>query len=236
LPAADGPGVKHLSQETVMSKRFHWLAGFAMLACFTGSVRADDQADIKQSAKTFAQALAKGDADGAKNEMVRTDDTDSMIDAITPIVAGRLKLDKALIAKFGEDGAKKVAGGVGVNQSMADWAHHVDDADVKVDGNSATVLRKQDPNAPAAAQGRDNSLHMKKVDGKWKVDLSAAPNIEKTKQAIPMMQAMGKVMSDTADDVDAGKYKTPVEVSAAMKEKMVAAARAVGRPAARPAK
>ncbi|MDB5304856.1 MAG: hypothetical protein JWM97_2405 [Phycisphaerales bacterium] len=219
-----------------------WLVGLAVLVCFAGSVRAGDESEIKQTAKSFAQAMSKGDADGARKYMVRTDDTDAMIDALTPVVAGRLKLDKALTSKFGEEGIKGVSGGIGMNQAMTQYADHVDDADVKIDGNRATVSRKPDAdNKPAAAAAaRDNALHMKKVDGDWKVDMTSLQNLQKLKQQIPMMQAMGKVMTDLADEVDGGKYKTVAEVNVAMKQKMLATfqgmARQGGRPGAAPAK
>jgi ketosteroid isomerase-like protein len=230
------------SQEQIMFYFSRWLAAFAVLACFSGLVRAGDESDIKATAKSFAEALSKGDADAAKQQMVRTDDTDSMIDAITPVIAGRLKLDKALVDKFGKDAVKGVSGGIGMNQAMTQYADHVEDADVKIDGDTATVSRKPDADKKPApgGQSRDSSLHMKKVDGNWKVDLTSVQDIQKTKERIPMMQAMGKVFTELADEVDGGKYKTVAEVNGAMRQKMVATfgggGRQGGRPGATPVK
>lgn len=78
---------------------------------------------------------------------------------------------------------------------------------VKIDNDTATV-------------GPDWKL--KKVDGAWKVtDLMASPGAKKA--ATTLFPAMSAVMNEALPEIEAGKYKTPQEMEAAMRPRLQAA-------------
>ena len=69
---------------------------------------------------------------------------------------------------------------------------------------------------------------MKRVGGKWKVDISSMGKDPKQTEAMmtqlgSMFIGMAKAMNETTSDVNAGKYKTVKEAQAGMQGKMMAA-------------
>ena len=204
----------------------------AVVACTCGTGRANDDSDIRATVKSYLEStMIKCDADTAKKQTVRSDDSDAIIDAMVAIASGRLKLNKAMVGRFGEGPAKTLKGAKSTEEMMALLSHDLDSTDVKIDTDEAIISRKSSAAGPY-------SLHLKKKNGGWKIDLSLIPNFDETKRQSPMLHAVGKVMADLAVEVDADKYKTIEEVNTAMKQRMSAAyqSQQVPHPGAEPGK
>jgi len=95
---------------------------------------------------------------------------------------------------------------------MPDLVAEIKKNEIKVDGDSAVMIDKNKPD-------EKDPLKFKKVDGKWKVDLSTLKD-EATKGAPP---GFVKNLNDMADDINADKYKTVQDAAQAFQAKMTGA-------------
>lgn len=194
-----------------------WIAPLLAIGLFASGARASDESDIKSAAKDFAVAFSQGNAAEAKAHATSDDTTVAVIESIAPVVAASLKLHDASVEKFGKDGEQVVQNPA---RGISDWSKHADDAVVKVQGNTATL--SENPGASDAAP-KGQPLHLKKVGGKWKVDLSSFPNGQKLKQQAPALNATATAYSEAADEVKAGKYQSAAEARLAVAQKVRAA-------------
>ena len=190
------------------------------------AARASAESDVKDAAKAFATGLGSGDADQAKQNASSDPNTVAIIDGLAPIVAASHKLHDAAVDKFGKDGERLTQNPGG---TMSEWSKRADQAVVKINGDNATLSAP--PTAQSGDKGSTNAqaqtqpqpLHLKKQDGKWKVDLSDTPNAQAMKQQAPLFKAMAKAMTETADEVKAGKYQNVTQAQAALRQKTAAA-------------
>src|SRR5207302_4443487 len=123
---------------------------------------------------------------------------------LSELAGNRNKLREAATAKFGAEDATKMTG----KSSPDEMAKQIDAAQVKEDGDSATINNKDDAR---------NSLKLKRSNGEWKIDLGDA-----AKQA-PFIKALGGVMADVAGEISDGKYKTADDAMSAMSTKSMMA-------------
>src|SRR6202030_608941 len=96
--------------------------------------------------KVYGQAMREGDAATAKRAVTNVDPR--VIDALAALGASRLRAIDAAVAKFGDDG-KTVAGGSALPYGE-EFDKMLDDADVKIDGDTATVTQKAKDAVPIA--------------------------------------------------------------------------------------
>lgn len=174
----------------------------AFLICVAGCSKGD-LSTPKGAAKSFANAIERGDADGAK--AASTGGDPKTIEGLAKMGGSMKKLRDAAVSKFGEQG-KSMAGADG----MGDMSKKVDEATEKIDGDTATL---QSP-------GKSEPLKLKKVSGEWRVDVSEmfGPAFA---MGAGMFDSMSKAASDTADEINAGKYKTAAEAQQAFQQKMM---------------
>jgi hypothetical protein len=161
------------------------------------------------AAKSFVDALEKGNADAAKAAAVATPEQATALEAMSEAMSGFRKLNEAAVARWGEAG-KQVAGDM---QDM-DISAKLDKATVSVEGDTAT-LRTEDE--------EDEPLKLRRVDGQWKVDLSAMMGDEDISQAVPMFRAMGKAAREVGGEIAEGKFQTAEEAQQAMAMRMLGA-------------
>ncbi|HEY2587948.1 MAG TPA: hypothetical protein VGI81_19550 [Tepidisphaeraceae bacterium] len=118
------------------------------------------------------------------------------------------KLQDASVARFGDQGKNLTGGGNGPD--FSEWSKKIDEATVKQEGDAATLTQK-DSGEP---------LKLKKINGEWKVDVSPMTS-EMASMGTAMIDSMSKAASETADEIKAGKYKTPQEAQQALSSKMM---------------
>lgn len=189
--------------------RFNSIKTPALLAClvlFAAQVRAADEP--KDVAVAFAKTIKSGDKKAAHDLCVGTPEQIKTIDTLIDMMSTILKFKDACDKKFGADNllSKNMAGG------MPDIAVEAAKAEYKVEGDTATAVDKAKPD-------EKNPMKLKKTDGTWKVDLaSMGDDAAQAAQAAPMM----KIMAETTEEINAGKYKTVEEAAVAFGTKMQA--------------
>ena len=185
---------------------------------------AADLSDPKAAARSFAQAMVANDSAALHAAAVGTDEQWSMIKALSDLLAGQKQLSDAATAKFGKDAAMMPQ-----QNPIKDLDEKLKDADVAVNGDEATITFK---NTNAAAPSRP--MKLKKDGGDWKVDL-ASMNMGRNANMTPdRLEKVAQVMTETADEVVAGKYATMMEAQQAMGKKLTALMRPASAPATKP--
>ena len=87
----------------------------------------------------------------------------------------------------------------------------------KIEGDTATITS-------ANPEQQREPMKLKKVDGKWKVDMSSmkADNMDNP-QTAKMLQVMSDAAKATATEVEQGKYTSAEEAKKAMGQKIIPA-------------
>jgi hypothetical protein len=206
-----------------------------LAACFVlmsaSFVRADSKPDLsspKKAAAAFALALQAGDLDTVKASSIGDADDYKLMQSVTSAMAAVHQLHQAAVTKFGAEEAKKLATGETDNANVA---QQVEASDEKVDADSATILEKGKPES--------NTVHLKRVNGDWRVDLTDFPQKQEMRQIVPMLDAMRIVMAQSAADVLAGHYKNVDEAALSVRQRRDTLMAAVAKqqiPQTRPAK
>jgi hypothetical protein len=91
---------------------------------------------------------------------------------------------------------------------------------VDIKGNAATIRVKP---KQGQQQQQGQPLSLKRADGQWKVDLSDVLGVDTLKARAPQLQAITRAMSDTADEIKAGKYASVPDAKVALSNKVMAA-------------
>ena len=152
----------------------------------------------------FANALLAGDNAAIRATSVGSDEDYTAAEAMGLLVSSLRKLSDAAAARYGPDNAISAAS-ANLNLAVA-----LRDADVKVDGETATVFRK---NNPAAAQAK--LVHR---DGRWRVDLASLPKADMAQIAVAA-PIVNKAATELAAEIAAGRYKTAADTLAASQRK-----------------
>ena len=184
---------------------------------------AADLSSPKAAAMTFAKAVEAGDVQAAKAAAINEGENAQLIETLTEVAANVNKLRDAAKAKFGDGAAEQF---VGNRKPLEEMSKQLDKAEVKQDGDSATISSADQP----------GSTKLKKIGSDWKVDLAASlkdsPQSAQIFQQLPFLKAIGVAMGETAGEISADKYKTVDEAKQAMQAKMMAAMATMRRPAA----
>lgn len=198
------------------------LCALLVLASATAFARAGDKDDIKESIKSLAVALNNGDGPTAKKHVVSDDNNQKLIETLTKVTKANRDLQDAAVAKFGDEG--KTLGGNRMGPKAPQFDKDFDDAQITVNGDTATVTGKAEGNAHPAT--------FKKEDGTWKLDLLAtAPSVAQLGQQAGMMGKMADVMNEVTGEIKDGKYSSVQEAKQGLYQKL-AAAMGAGRPGA----
>jgi hypothetical protein len=181
-----------------------WLTLCFMLAAtpWAGAQGTVDLSSPKKATTAFAIALQSGDLDQVKASSIGDDSDYKLMETVTSTMTALRRLQDAAVTRFGPEDAKKLGAGVNNNTQIT---RQVEGADEKVDGDSATILESGKP--------LTDVIHLKKVNGNWKVDLTNYPQKQIIKQNAPMLDATRSVITQSALDVAAGHYKNVDEAS-----------------------
>lgn len=168
-----------------------------------------DLSSPQSTLQTLARAMELGDVAVAKEAV--TPESQRVVEAIIPIAVSMKKLEQAAVAKFGA-GQTLSAPGMG----MADAIEALRNADVKVNGDTATAAPKGEGQKPVT---------LKKVNGQWQADLTTnldLPPGKTLEQFLPVLQGMARVSDQVAADIQAGKYQNVQEARQAFGTQMMA--------------
>ncbi len=192
-----------------------------LIAGFCAAAEPDQSLTPKATAQAFAKALATGDAAGAKALTTNNPEDGEILEALTAMIASMKHLNQAAIAKFGPEEARRL-----VPRDPGDEMNkHFNEAEEKVEGDSATLTTKNDK----------TPLALKKVAGQWKVDISSMPDRSEVVQALPLFHAMAKSADTTAAEIADSKYKSAEEAQKAFGTRMTAIMASPIQPATGPA-
>ena len=188
---------------------------------------AQDEAALREALKTLAKALQQGRADGIRQVIHAANPTErKMVDAMAAMAAQVAKLYKASAKAFGEEQAKALTGDVVAEMKR------IDEADVSIDGDSATVRYKPEKveatpdDAAEPPPAPPVPMVLRKVGGRWMVpmaELSRDATPEEIEQRLADLAAQTKVIADLSAEVAAGKHRTAERAAEAWQSKMMQA-------------
>jgi hypothetical protein len=134
------------------------LAMWLVLALTAGSATAASEQDtqkIREAVKGFVNGLAKGDGVEARRYAASDEITNTLIEAVIPLVKASGRLRDAASTQFGPQGAAFAQQMNPVN-AMKQWSKMADEADVQIQGLTASLVPKAPPPPPQQdAQGQD---------------------------------------------------------------------------------
>ena len=164
----------------------------------------------RSAATVFTRALEAGDVETAKSAAYAGGLEVEWVAATARAMSGMRQLVAAAEKKFGEDAQDLVAGKQNLSLSTA-----LADAQVQLDGDRATVV----------SAGDGTRFPMKRIDGKWKIDVGLLTRGEDIGDVVKQLNAVGELAPRLSKDVEAGKFKTIRDVR---RELSRAAAEATG--------
>lgn len=171
----------------------------------SGSTNSVDLSSPKAALKSYGEAMKRGDPTAARQAVTGADP--KSIEALAELGGSRNRLSEAAVAKFGDAG-KTIAGGGEESYGQA-FDKMLDDAEVKVEGETATVIQKTAPaETEPASRPKPLPLKLRKVDGNWKVDYAAMPNTRNLDLLMPIMRGIIKANDEVAVEIKEGKYAT----------------------------
>ncbi len=144
--------------------------------------------------------------DGIKAASTGNDEDYATLKSVSDMMGSLKKMQAALVKKYG-DPAKAIP------DLSAVMTAQVDDAEEKVDGDSATLISKSKPDDKYPPT-------LKKSGDEWKMDLGvmrADPNYSKMKDQAPKAIAL---IDGFTKDVESGKYPSFGEAAQALGETM----------------
>lgn len=215
-----------------------WLAALILLCAMpeaggapaTGPAASDDFSTPRSAVRAFARAMLAHDLPALKSATTGGEDADFvLLDTWSALLKSTAALNAVAAERFGADGAVVLR-----FPGVAGIASDSDIGDVKVDDDTATVAPKStDP-------AKSPPLVLKKVAGRWKVDLARLPGKQQMAGASVLFRAMGPLIDQMAHDVAAGRYADAQETRAAFAQAMQRLLRpparlASQRPSTRPA-
>ena len=189
---------------------------FSILSLVSTAIRAADvdQSTPKATAMSFAKALEAGDEAAAKQLSVGSEQDQQVLSAMLEFTRSVKTLRDAAVKKYGDKADEVTGGGMNVDTAKA-----MEDTQITEEGDTATV---------ATTRPQPSSMRLKKVDGKWKVDLTetlkgAAGPDQNIGQFQGMLKGWSAALTETAGEITDGKYPAPADATQALQVKMMAA-------------
>jgi hypothetical protein len=170
----------------------------------------------KGTLKVLASALRDGDAARIREVMHATTPAETrMVAAMADMAGAMAQLQKAAVKAFGDEGAKEIVGDT--QATDAQGRARIDAADVRVTGDTATVL---------VPEGEDAPVMLKRVNGQWKVPMS-----ELSKNAEPAalearlteLNEQRKLVGQLTDEIAQGQFKSPAQAKDAWQSRAMQA-------------
>lgn len=172
------------------------------------------------------EAMKQGDIAAIKQLFLATTPSERrIVEADAGMAAALAELRKAAVARFGEGGADVVTGDSAAGS--AESAARIDSAEITIEGDTATVVYKDEKEAPFV---------LKKVSGEWKVpvsELGKPLDPGELEQRLSELAAQRKVMQDITRDIEHARFATAEQAHQAWQRRFLQAA--TSQPTTRPA-
>ena len=186
------------------------LAGVALVVPAEAAMR-PELSTPKLAALSFVRAMELNNMPAFQAVTIGGPDEYKLFEPLVRMVGSAKDLEKAAREKWGKAGRTVVKNSPAVGMEV-----QVQESDVTVDGDSATVKRKGDEDA--------DPLTLRKTSDGWKVDLTAIKYRKSMTDAAPSMRKMERVFIDSAVDIRAGKFKSVDEAEKVILKRMQDAA------------
>lgn len=174
--------------------------GIGLAACLTAAVFAETDAGTPKAVfKRYADALAVGDVDGARQLAVGDEKRLPILDGRRAAAVAE-KQFKAAVDKAFPGALKPIAYG-GVTTQPAESPSP---EKLTVKGDTATLVTR-DSMEP---------VRFKRVDGAWKIDLNAMYSPTTVAEVETFRNALTEVLNALSAEIAAGRFKTFAEVQA----------------------
>lgn len=174
-----------------------------LIGLVAGCGPGEDYSTPKSAVKSLYAALVGGSVASARGA-VCDEKQAAVLDEMKSLILGVMAAQDAATARFG-DGGSSVSGGL---PSMDD----IDKATETIDGETATL----------AMQNSDKSVRLKKIAGKWKVDLFSVLGInpDSIDTAKRVLTSVGKAATATAQQIKNGQFKSAQAADDALQQQM----------------
>ena len=175
-----------------------------------------DTTTPKGALKALAAALRDGDAERIRQVMDAANPAETrMVAAMADMAKAMADLQKAAVKSFGSEGAKELVGDT--HATDAQGRARIDAADVRVQGDTATVV---------VAEGEDTPVVLRKVRGHWKV-----PMAELSKNADPAvlderlteLAEQRKLVVQLTKEIGEGEFNSPAQAKDAWQSRAMQA-------------
>ena len=169
----------------------------------------------KQAATAFFRAMVAGDVAAAKAASVGDERSERWLEAVIENATAMRSFHDAMKERFGVEagGASGLsAGAAGTKQDEV--LAEIETAEEKIDGDAATIT---------GAADRRKVVHLKRVNGEWKVDRGQLGITESVDRFVDRTRRTAKAYRDLAAEVRAEKYKSPAEAKQAFGDRLIRA-------------
>jgi hypothetical protein len=159
------------------------------------AVAAGDFSTPKNAFRTYTQSLASGDAKTLKQAVIADKKQEQLLANQLTYTATEKRFREACIKAF--PAARKDLPDP-TEQTLAG----IEKSEVKIEGETATLTTRESL----------EPVRLRRVEGKWKVDLSAMYDDTAVDDVLLFRTALATVMEDMTVDIGKGKYKSFDEV------------------------
>jgi hypothetical protein len=166
-----------------------------------------DLSSPKSTARSFYDAIAAADSAAIKDcVLAEGADQEKLTSAFIDVILSGKKLGDAAKEKFGS-GAERIAAGTISKEEIA----NIDKAEQKDNGEDSTIQLDK----------KARPLKFHKTPAGWKLALSdyAGGKDESIDQQIQLLSSLSKSMTDTAQDINQGRYPTSADAEAALQQR-----------------
>ena len=171
-----------------------------------------DLSTVKSAALAWIDASWAGNASVAHQVLVDDEQQRKFMEGPFRFSAALRALETAAVKRFGEPGRQVTGYPDGSAKAME---KHLE---IKEDGDRATASRGE----------AMMPLQLRRIDGKWRVDLGEAVRDRRARRAGEASVAAAKAAEEVTAEIAEGKYKAPEEAKDAFRERRSAAVRPAG--------
>jgi hypothetical protein len=194
-------------------------ATLIVLACAAASRAEDRKADaspdlstVKSAALAWIDASWAGNPSVAHQVLVDDEQQRKFMEGPLRFSAALRALEAAAVKRFGESGRQVTGYPHGSAKAMEKRL------EIKEDGDRAT----------ASLGEALMPLQLRRIDGKWRVDLGEAVRDRRARRACEASVAAAKAAEEVAAEIAEGKYNSVDEAKDAFRERRLAAVRPAG--------
>ena len=175
-----------------------------------------DATTPKGALKLLASALREGDAERIRQVMHATNGAETrMVSSMAEMARAMAQLQKAAVKAFGDVGAREIVGDT--QATDADGRARIDAADVRVAGDTATVI---------VPEGEDAPVVLKRVNGQWKVpmsELSKNADPAALEERLTELTEQRKLVTQLTEEIAAGQFNSPAQAKDAWQSRAMQA-------------